>query len=124
MEFSNDQKKYIDNVQKSITKVCIKRCFNQQGLQTPQKCQDVCYNKYMRTLGQVNEEQKECAHDVVSQYALKIWPFAPLRSKFYYEDELYPVFDRRNDFYFNEIDLTNRWISKESYQGTAQDDLS
>lgn len=123
MDSSNDQKKYIDNIQKSITKTCFKRCFALQNLKTNQNCLDVCYSKYMRTLGLVNDELKDSAHEVVSQYGLKIWPFNPLRAQFYYDDDIYPVMTPHDDYILNEHDITNEFINETTYRMTFQDDL-
>lgn len=72
MSFNLESKKsYIDNLQKTATKLCMRSCFNEKVFGVNQECLDSCFDKFTRTATTVHEVLKEKCLDSGSIYSHK-----------------------------------------------------
>jgi hypothetical protein len=116
MEDTQDQKKFIESIQKDLTKVCFKSCFQLNSVGLDGDCMESCYGKYLRTLNLVNDELKEHAHDLSSLYAFKIWPIIPAWSKAVHDEECFPsVYGNKPGNPIYEDDYSNIPIGKSTF---------
>ena len=72
MSFNLESKKsYIENIQKTASKLCMRSCFNEKLFGVNQQCLDSCFDKFTRTATTVHEVLREKCLDSGSIYSHK-----------------------------------------------------
>lgn len=70
-----DKKEHFYNVVKSINNICFNKCFKPEECQFDNDCAKICYEKYIFSIGRLNNFLKEIGRKTNSEFATKAYQY-------------------------------------------------
>lgn len=100
MSFNLESKKtYIESLQKTAAKLCMRSCFNEKMLGVNQQCLDTCFDKFTQTAAVVHDVLKETCLDSGSIYSHKFMLEESPVTSLKYGEALVPFYQWKGPYY-------------------------